>query len=135
MTSHNFLAALALVPGVIVFVELFFRLPVVRQAQSIRINAAKALKVILSSRISDHWKEKSIPVYAVRILLSSLLGAFYLAVTCLVSGAIFGLAGFVLLKNMPALMDFFLSIRVQVGLVVIGMLYVWLRRKIQGRIL
>jgi hypothetical protein len=127
MTSHSLLSYLALLPGVVVFVELFRLLPVARHVQAIRKNAVKAFTVILSPRISDHWKEKSIPAYAGKILLSSLIIAFYLAVICLLSGLVAGVIGLLVVKDMSIFFRLILNFKIQAGLVAAAIVYVWLR--------
>lgn len=51
--------------------EAFIRLPVLAKIGEVSANAQKAMQVVRSSRISDHWKERILPAYALRIGLGS----------------------------------------------------------------
>ena len=51
--------------------EAFLRLPIMAKIVGVSANAQKAMKVVRSSRISDHWKERILPAYALRIGLGS----------------------------------------------------------------
>jgi hypothetical protein len=53
-------------------IELFLRLKFIFFFNSIVKNANKVFRVINSSNISDHWKEKMVPVYAFILLRNSL---------------------------------------------------------------
>lgn len=52
-------------------VELFFRLPFASTLSTFGSSPRKAVAVIGSKRISDHWKEQAIIRYAWRIFVSS----------------------------------------------------------------
>ena len=54
-------------------IELFLRLKFMSYVNSIGRNTNKVFRVIISSNISDHWKEKMVPVYAFILLKNSLL--------------------------------------------------------------
>ena len=54
-------------------IELFLRLKFMSYVNSIGRNSSKVFHVIISSNISDHWKEKMVPVYAFILLKNSLL--------------------------------------------------------------
>ena len=64
---------LYLVIACVLSIELFLRLKFMSYVNSIVKNTNKVFRVIISSNISDHWKEKMVPVYAVIILKNSLL--------------------------------------------------------------
>ena len=53
-------------------IELFLRLKFMSYVNSIARNSNKVFYVIISSNISDHWKEKMIPIYAFILLKNSL---------------------------------------------------------------
>ncbi len=68
-------------------VELFFRLPFLAQVEAVNSGAMRALGVVRSPRISDHWKEKVLPRYAGRILRASLgLGGLLLVCAAVFTG-------------------------------------------------
>ena len=54
-------------------IELFLRLKFMSHVNSIARNTNKVFRVIISSNISDHWKEKMVPMYAFILLKNSLL--------------------------------------------------------------
>ena len=64
---------LYLVVACVLSIELFLRLKFMSYVNSISRNSSKVFHVIMSSNISDHWKEKMVPVYAFILLKNSLL--------------------------------------------------------------
>ena len=64
---------LYLVIACILSIELFLRLKFMSYVNSIVKNTNKVFRVIISSNISDHWKEKMVPTYAFILLKNSLL--------------------------------------------------------------
>ena len=64
---------LYLVIACILSIELFIRLKFMSYVNSIGRNSNKVFHVIISSNISDYWKEKMVPVYAFILLKNSLL--------------------------------------------------------------
>ena len=64
------------------FVELFIRLPILSKCNELKATIARGFVVIRSRRISDHWKEKALVRYALRMLgLTMQLGA-YICTAC-----------------------------------------------------
>ena len=63
-------------------IELFLRLKFMSHVNSIARNTNKVFRVIISSNISDHWKEKMVPMYAFILLKNSLviLGILFLII-------------------------------------------------------
>ncbi len=55
----------------IVFVEVVLRLDVAGQARAAGLIVSKATRTIRSPRISDHWKERVLPTYSLRLLTAS----------------------------------------------------------------
>ena len=53
------------------FVEIFLRLPVRAEISKLIGTAGKSARVIRSTRISDHWKEKVLLVYSGQIFQST----------------------------------------------------------------
>ena len=64
---------LYLVISCVLSIELFLRLKFMSYVNSISRNTNKVFRVIISSNISDHWKEKMVPTYAFILLKNSLL--------------------------------------------------------------
>ena len=71
-----------LIVACVLSIELFLRLKFMSYVNSIFKNTNKVLRLIISSNISDHWKEKMVPVYAFIILKNSLsiLGILFLII-------------------------------------------------------
>jgi len=54
-------------------VETFIRLNFIQSFHNVLKEIKRAQKVILSDKISDHWKEKVVPSYALSLLANSLM--------------------------------------------------------------
>jgi len=97
--------ALLLVAAVIAC-ELFLRLPLMTAIRGATATAGKASRLLRAKRISDHWKERILPVYAVKIAGNSLK---FFGFLCLVLGAVVlvglaapgGLAGWIAFLARP----------------------------------
>ena len=63
--------------------ELFLRLPVRSKALQLTRTLNQVFRVLLSPRISDHWKERVILAYANRLMLCSILLPIFLILTLL----------------------------------------------------
>lgn len=71
------------------FVELLIRLPVETSIRTITQIGQKSIKILVSKRISDTWKEKVFAAYSGKLLKQTLLLASYfifdlLVVICLI---------------------------------------------------
>jgi len=73
---------LYLVVACVLSIELFLRLKFMSYIHSIARNSNKVFRIIISSNISDHWKEKMVPIYAFILLKNSLsiLGILFLII-------------------------------------------------------
>ena len=71
---HWLLAGLAGVGSV----ELFMRLPILPTLAAFRATIPSVFMIIRSARISDHWKEKALLMYARRIFALTMFLAVYL---------------------------------------------------------
>ena len=71
-----------LVVACVLSIELFLRLKFMSYFNLIVRNTNKVFRVIISSNISDHWKEKMVPTYAFILLKNSLsiLGILFLII-------------------------------------------------------
>ena len=71
-----------LVVACVLSIELFIRLKFMYFVNSVVRNTNKTFRVIISSNISDHWKEKMVPTYAFILLKNSLsiLGILFLII-------------------------------------------------------
>jgi len=81
------MAWIFIVVGTIAVVEAFLALPFIRKAREMVALVNRIGKTLRSSKISDHWKEKVLPVYAGRMFLLSLT-LFVLLIAALVPMAI-----------------------------------------------
>jgi hypothetical protein len=70
--------------------ELFLRLPILPALDKAREAAMKSARLLPSKRISDHWKERMLPVYA-RIIATSSLTFFGLLCAALLPVALMGM--------------------------------------------
>ncbi|HEX7854194.1 MAG TPA: hypothetical protein VF503_10905 [Sphingobium sp.] len=69
--------------------EVFVHLPIARSVARTLASGTQASRVILSSAISDHWKEKVMPTYALRMGRQSLmLTACFAFLTGIVGGLV-----------------------------------------------
>ncbi len=109
-------------------VEIFLRLPIARSTAVMAQGGMHAGRIILSSRISEHWKEKVMPAYAARmarqtLMLACLFGVF---------AAALGLALFAIDAVQPAAAQFLTSLKgLTLGLVA-SLLYYPVRRRLVG---
>ncbi len=55
----------------IAFVEVVVRLDITGQVRAATLVTRRVLSIIGSSRVSDHWKERVLPIYAWRLLATS----------------------------------------------------------------
>jgi len=94
-------------------------------------DSIKALSVIRSPDISDHWKEKVVPRYAMHIMVSSFLIIFYLMILFFAFGVAYCLSGLIFFSNLYQVIETFCQIEMQIITVVFGMCYVFLRNKIK----
>ena len=122
--------ALAMVPGVVIVIELFFKLPIIQCVHTLRKTTTKAFAVISSSGISDHWKEKAVPCYARKMMITSLGITLYLAVLLLTFGIIYSLVGILVFDNLHDLMEQLFRLEMQVIVIAIGLLYGVLRKRL-----
>ena len=73
--------------GTIAVVEVFLALPFIRKVRELVALVNRIGKTLRSSKISDHWKEKVLPIYAGRLFLLSVT-LFVLLIAALVPMAV-----------------------------------------------
>ena len=105
--------------------EAFLRLPILQKIGSVAATSQKATRLLKSSRISDHWKERILPVYALRIGLGSVTFFLLLCLALLpvvLAGLIYpgGLSGWTHQLMRPLVI---------VVLCVVSLGYIWIRQK------
>jgi hypothetical protein len=119
---------IAIVAGVVAGVELFMHLPITSEARKMRNTIRQSIAVISSSRISDHWKEKSTQRYSLTIMISSCLLFFYLISILLTFCLIYALSGFFLYGSLEQAISQLFQIKIQLLAVVVGILYGFARK-------
>ena len=67
-----------LIVATLISVEIFFRLPVISTARLTADCAARSSRVMQSKHISDHWKERALPMYSQRMMAATLKLAAYI---------------------------------------------------------
>ncbi len=116
----------AIAIGTLVACEVALRLPLGRILATLTGSSRRAAEVVGSKRISDTWKERMLPVYARRIMTSS-LGLFgclllialpVVAVAAAVTGSLVA-GSATLMQPVPLLM-----------MIALGVAYVWMRTKV-----
>ena len=112
----------------VIAVEVFVRLQLLTQAGAIAEISRKTAKIMPSSRISDHWKEKALQRYSRDMAVAScLIGA-----KLLVLGAAVFVAGMALdhLANLePGSLEFLVSVPGLVLATVVSIVYLKLRKQ------
>lgn len=73
----------------IIFIEFIARSSLFRNLKTVVATSKKAAAVISSKKISDHWKEKSLPSYSLKIMTSSVMMLFILLLIILCIYAIY----------------------------------------------
>lgn len=62
------------------FVELLIRLPIFLTVTQFRATVSRVFAIVASRKISDHWKERALLIYALRLLkLTTLLAVYVVA--------------------------------------------------------
>jgi len=69
--------------GALLSAELFLRLRITSRVRRVTIASRKAARTVRSHRVSDHWKERVLPVFARQIIVGSL--AFLALLLCAVA--------------------------------------------------
>ena len=115
-----------LVVGTICVVECFIRLPLVSRLKSLQNLVTRIVGVLKSSSISDHWKEKVLPVYAGKLFLLS-IQLFLLVVAALLP--MFVLAWAVQFTSVP-LMQLLTTWSGMLASTVIAVLYIFARNRV-----
>jgi hypothetical protein len=115
-----------LVVGTICVVECFIRLPLVSRLKSLQNLVTRIVGVLKSSSISDHWKEKVLPVYAGKLFLLS-IQLFSLVVAALLP--MFVLAWAVQFTSVP-LMQLLTTWSGMLASTVIAVLYIFARNRV-----
>lgn len=106
--------------------EAMLRLPLLAQARSVIDVSGRSVRTLRSKRISDHWKERVLPAYSLRMAKGS-VGFFLCLLAALAPVALLGL---VAPGGFPAWIEFLLRPAVMVLLCAVSVGYIWLRLKV-----
>ena len=109
----------------VVLVEFVVRLPLIKIISDIQAVSLKAVNLIRSQFISDHWKEKALLVYSGALLKSTLkLAGLLIAIVVLAIAVIimFNLAGLNIISFITSMTGIGFSI-------IVAIVYVFLRNK------
>lgn len=120
--------SLIVAPATIVVVHTFLLLPFLSVLRSIQCNSHKSIHLITSSAISDHWKEKILPVYAGAIATNSLILGGLLVLLVTAYGAVLYATG----KLWNTNFDFLATLQridYMVYAIVIATLYLFARKR------
>jgi len=114
--------------GTLLSSELLLRLPLLKSVKHLNHLLRRIFKTLSSSRISDHWKEQVMLVYAAQLLRYSLL------VPILLLAALFPL-GFGLwftTESIDALIRLSLDLRFLLVITALSLLYLFVRKRFYG---
>ncbi len=119
----------ALILPTFVFVELFMRLKVLKRAAVPAQLAQRSLRIIQAERISDHWKERVLPVYSGRMMLATVR----LLLVLLVAFSPFFIAAFAASFTELPLLEEMTSLRGILISTVAAFIYVFVRKRLVER--
>jgi hypothetical protein len=106
--------------------ELMLRLPLLPTARALVSVSRRSGKVLASKRISDHWKEKVLPAYSVRMAKAS-VGFFVLLCAALVPVV---LLGFVHSGGIGGWMSLLMRPLSMLWLCAVSIAFIWVRFRV-----
>lgn len=130
MIRETIEGGLIVTPATLVAAHIFFWLPFLSASHAIQRNSRKSIHLMTSSAISDHWKEKILPVYAASIAANSLILGGLLILVAAAYGAVLYATG----KLWNTHFDFFASLQrvdYAVYAIVIATLYLFARKRLK----
>jgi hypothetical protein len=113
----------------ILTVELFLFFPVLKPVVNLAEVSQKSLRVLSSTRISDHWKEKALKYYARDMARYSLTTAFWLALLFFIVALSAYLID-MLMDGSASVIEFAMSLEGMVLATFIALIYLYIRKKI-----
>jgi hypothetical protein len=105
--------------------EVMLRLPLIGTIKGVIDVSRKSMRLLASKKISDHWKERVLPAYSLRMFKGS-VGFFLLLCLGLLPVAVVGLA---CPGGLAAWAEVLLRPLVILFLCVVSLGYIWLRVK------
>lgn len=117
-----------LVGAAILASEAFLRLPLLARVTSVASLAQRSMRLLRSSRISDHWKERILPVYSMRIARAA-VEFFVMLCAALVPVAV---AGLIWPGGLIDWSESLMHPMALLGMCAVSLGYIWLRQKARG---
>ena len=117
--------AVAGLAGAVGFVETFLRLGTPHRLEKVLRVCRQASSVLLSSRISDHWKERAIPAYSLAILRATAIATLQLLAALAVFVVLAGIIAAIFGAGLDATL--FLNWPLNIAALVGGAFYAYLR--------
>jgi hypothetical protein len=113
----------------ILTVELFLLFPILKPIISLAEVSQKSLRVLSSTRISDHWKEKALKYYARDMARYSLTTAFWLVLLCVLVAVSAYLLDMLMGKH-TSVIEYAMSLEGMFLATFIALIYVYIRKRI-----
>lgn len=107
--------------------EVFMRLPILPTLRKAGLAATKSQRLLRSKRISDHWKERMLPRYALSIGVNSLM---FFGLLCLVVAPVI-LVGLTDPAGIDAWLAGLMTAPDLIGLFVVSLAYIALRARLK----
>ena len=134
MPNNFLLILISVLPAVIIFVELFLLLPVVKTVIKLRDNSSSAVRLIKDANISDEEKGRVMRQHSLTIMICSLQILFYLLILLLAFATVYILLGWLLLASWQLALNYLWQLWIQAVIVVFGIIYSLLRQKIKNNV-
>lgn len=112
--------------GAIAASELFLRLPIMQHLATVGAVSRKSMKVLGAKRVSDHWKEKVLPAYSLRLAKGAVLFFFFLVLALLPVVIV----GFAWPAGLSDWMGAIMAPMVLLFLMVVSLGYIFVRTKV-----
>ena len=106
--------------------EAMLRLPLLAQARCVIEVSRKSMRLLASKRISDHWKERILPAYSLRMAKGSI--GFFLSLCAALLPVV--LLGLIAPGGLHAWFAALLSPLAILALCLISAAYIWIRVKV-----
>ncbi len=133
MSDSLFIYLPSIVVSVIAVVELLFRLPFASHVNQVRNISSKAIHTVTSSKVSDRWKEKVLPVYSFKIFCSSIMFGIYLVAAFSVFVFIYALVGLVFFDTFHDSVKSLYQWEIEGIICIVGIGYAWFRKNMARR--
>lgn len=125
------IAAIPMVAGVIIVMELFFYFQVSQYVHALKATALKAFAVVSTSKISDHWKEKILPCYAAQIMAATLKISYCFGLLVISFGIVYGLIGLLVFESLPEGLENLYRLDMQIIVMGISVIYGLFRNRLK----